>query len=1172
MEQSSGRHAWLYQYKPSRDAEWLRRLRTDRAVDWRISRWSSNTSVGDLVLFWESGKAGGLRGYGAVNGDLRSETLPNGRRIWRVPVRVMFWMASVVPRQQVIDQRSFLEGNLYLSMTQGANFPLEPEEVTSLLSLMPVEAEVASLSDVSHHPPGVPSALQRFAGSALDPADVDEPFSGDEGVSPTNAKGQARFRSDGSDLRLTPATAWIVGQADYRKRKIAGPLSTTRLLLAALNLDAWPEGVALSTHESVAVAALSRVSREFKGPIESLRQRYLEEQSPGSAKGGLETTENVDRVFERARGLASQEELQDGLALHLLAAALLTLDEGVVLDRLKGVGLSLADLQQSLLRSVSDTSPHLASFWEKTLGAQGGVDMLEQASRTSVAVVGNDNAWSTGQKDSLGVEREALAFAALTLSRHFVPPLAVGVFGDWGAGKSFFLRLVHEHIQRLSEEASKAAGPKELLSDVVQIRFNAWHYMDTNLWASLVDHIFTELDNATNKSSRASSEALFEQLTTARQLTIESAERLIQRRREQDIAARTVAEAERKLLTKKASLGTSPDIYWSAVKAHFGALLDEKEEGKLKKAAEQLGIPGLIEDGKALSDAVHQMEEQRGRAKLIATGLRSQLGSWWIAAAFVGVCLGVGSLLSGLNFLSSLVLKNEDFRQIWSQSLITTSSLVAALASVFTIASGRVKKGLDSLQSFRDKFDDAAKRALEEPSAAVKKEQDELARLAAEVAEGRARLALSTEKLSEAARDYNAGTGRGRLLSFVRARAANKDYAKHLGLVASIRKDFEELSDLIASATSSERTEQEASLAHERAAYKLRVEALLESAKSGEDDLLTLEEKEKLRASIRGEDAENLPPLNRIVLYIDDLDRCQPETVAEVLQAVHLLLSFKLFVVYVAVDVRWVARALRTNYPTLLLRSEESSNGAAAATAHDYLEKIFQIPYWVRDMTAESSRKFVADRLSYQSSTLAHFEARSSADEREDGSLELGNDGSPADIVLDADAFDDLNINDVKRKKISLTPRLEVPHVRLSELEEEFMVELARWAGDSPRRLLRFMNVYQVLKASLPPEEAESLNSGKFHGLMALVAIATANSQAHEELFATSEILNRYEKLSELVADLRSRIDSPSDANSSNQRIFGILSALLARSPSATLEGLNASAMLTKRFSFWNAG
>ena len=57
--------------------------------------------------------------------------------------------------------------------------------------------------------------------------------------------------------------------------------------------------------------------------------------------------------------------------------------------------------------------------------------------------------------------------------------------------------------------------------------------------------------------------------------------------------------------------------------------------------------------------------------------------------------------------------------------------------------------------------------------------------------------------------------------------------------------------------------------------------------------------------------------INRIVLYIDDLDRCPPDKVVEVLQAVHLLLSFPAFVVVVAVDARWVSQSLRIGYKDL---------------------------------------------------------------------------------------------------------------------------------------------------------------------------------------------------------------------------------------------------------------
>ncbi|MGH8965254.1 MAG: P-loop NTPase fold protein, partial [Actinomycetes bacterium] len=44
-------------------------------------------------------------------------------------------------------------------------------------------------------------------------------------------------------------------------------------------------------------------------------------------------------------------------------------------------------------------------------------------------------------------------------------------------------------------------------------------------------------------------------------------------------------------------------------------------------------------------------------------------------------------------------------------------------------------------------------------------------------------------------------------------------------------------------------------------------------------------------------DPEGTPPLERVILYVDDLDRCHPRKVVDVLAAVHLLLAMPLFVV-----------------------------------------------------------------------------------------------------------------------------------------------------------------------------------------------------------------------------------------------------------------------------------
>src|SRR6185369_118728 len=105
--------------------------------------------------------------------------------------------------------------------------------------------------------------------------------------------------------------------------------------------------------------------------------------------------------------------------------------------------------------------------------------------------------------------------------------------------------------------------------------------------------------------------------------------------------------------------------------------------------------------------------------------------------------------------------------------------------------------------------------------------------------------------------------------------------------------------------------------------------------------------------------------IDRIVLYIDDLDRCPPKQVVDVLQAIHLLLAFELFVVVVGVDARWVRHALRKHYPEMLDESpdDQKSDGkketrwTRAATPRDYVEKIFQIPFWIKPMEPGDSEK-----------------------------------------------------------------------------------------------------------------------------------------------------------------------------------------------------------------------
>jgi hypothetical protein len=53
-------------------------------------------------------------------------------------------------------------------------------------------------------------------------------------------------------------------------------------------------------------------------------------------------------------------------------------------------------------------------------------------------------------EDTLGVERDAASFARVIADRNVDPPLAIGLFGEWGSGKSFFMHLIKAQIARIS--------------------------------------------------------------------------------------------------------------------------------------------------------------------------------------------------------------------------------------------------------------------------------------------------------------------------------------------------------------------------------------------------------------------------------------------------------------------------------------------------------------------------------------------------------------------------------------------------------------------------------------------------------------------------------------------------------------------------------------------------
>ena len=306
------------------------------------------------------------------------------------------------------------------------------------------------------------------------------------------------------------------------------------------------------------------------------------------------------------------------------------------------------------------------------------------------------------------------------------------------------------------------------------------------------------------------------------------------------------------------------------------------------------------------------------------------------------------------------------------------------------------------------------------------------------------------------------------LLDFINERVGSQDYRKHLGIAALIRSDFEQLSRLIVD----------------------------QNKEFGEKDDGTVRE-------------ENRHLINRIVLYIDDLDRCPPDRVVQVLQAVHLLLAFPLFVVVVAVDARWLAQSLQTQYRNLLATStrrdglELSEGFGRQASPQDYLEKIFQVPFWVRPLP-EKARIRIVNGLVAESLVLPSA-GNVDGGKTPPGQEPIDHGGKGVKIVEQEQATVHWGASE-RRRPLNLDAKtdLKPQGLDIEPIELQFMDELRSLLGQTPRSVKRFVNVYRLIKAISLNQAAkfvEDKSAADFKLVLFLLSVLTGLPAVSREFF-----------------------------------------------------------------------
>jgi len=97
----------------------------------------------------------------------------------------------------------------------------------------------------------------------------------------------------------------------------------------------------------------------------------------------------------------------------------------------------------------------------------------------------------------------------------------------------------------------------------------------------------------------------------------------------------------------------------------------------------------------------------------------------------------------------------------------------------------------------------------------------------------------------------------------------------------------------------------------------------------------------------------------RLVVFVDDLDRCLPEKAIEVLEAMKLFLDVKGCIFLLGLDQDVVTRSIKVKYRGFAVDEGEESDKRIPIDGAAYLEKIIQVPFRLPKIEARTMMPFV---------------------------------------------------------------------------------------------------------------------------------------------------------------------------------------------------------------------
>ena len=679
-------------------------------------------------------------------------------------------------------------------------------------------------------------------------------------------------------------------------------------------------------------------------------------------------------------------------------------------------------------------------------------------------------------KDQLDFENDIGSLASVIAMKDVKPPLAIGLFGKWGSGKSFFMKQLKKKVIEL-----KGYDKETYVQHVVHVEFNSWHYSDTNLWASMVTKIFDALDQY-SKGIQEEDNPVERMKRSIEKIKVLNEQKVVIENEKQKLE-REIQDKEQRQKKQRETLADMTGF--KILKLVLSDQHVREDYSELKNS----NIENIVNNQEKITQYVEELKKSKNNLFAIFKIIASFRGKKWLLAISTVIII----LL--IKWLGTSIFK-EQYENITKFISLQYAALVAIVANILKYtadARKNISQAHERMVSLQKTFDDRPTDddKVNELKENKKQIESELNNIEAE--------------LTKAKKDIEDVESGRMLLDFVEQRSKDTNYANQLGLISWIRKDFENLTRL---------------LSGQDAALKA-----VKGKKSGEKG------------------PEVVLQVDRIILYIDDLDRCNEDLVVKVLEAIHLILAFELFVVVVGVDPRWLNNALNEKYKMLFgvpgtndqqhlsesgNKKSKSHNGKEnkinkeaeikvpesildAATSYDYLEKIFQIPFCLKPINKTGRENLIGYLLDrgnkhkeeVDTSSLTNVEQEAITTPSIIGDLKKSESPitqittQPKKIVegqKNQISIEEIKI-DKEDKKPNLPKKFDPPiRVNFSEDEKSFMKKMSILFGQSPRSINRYVNIYRIIKAHKGFYNSGEYSFEKFGPTLFLLGVVVGHS------------------------------------------------------------------------------